>query len=448
MVKRSLHILLFFLFPMAVNAQDYHSLCNRDTADYGQFISRTLALLAESTPSHPYDVNIIVYGQSVSKQEWWIYLKEKIRTKFPYARIHMINKSVGGFASQKLWKTTEYDILPFYPDLVIFHVFGSHYDYEKILQMIRSRTSAEMLVWNDPWTGPNNWSDTMSFHLIPSFCDKYKLEFANVRTGWIDYLHNNGLTAGDLLTDGDHLNEPGNRLLADMLFRYFNYDPSREADPYHLVDSIVPDKIYGPGPLSLRFTGNRADIQLYPPAGDTSRTRVLIDKYHPSEFMGIYYISRPNADSTKDWPWQTGAIIHTSNHSPLICEKWTVTLTETDDSLRNFRFRIFGSLTGFDGTGTNTEKFISNSGRVIIEPEDWFLKEARDMFNINFNPGYTITWDVNATFADYTDNSEKLKYTLVQGVENRSHILKLSPYGHKNIPVERIIIYKPFLIQE
>ncbi len=411
-------------------------------------MTRTLSLLADSKPGRPYDVNIIVYGQSISKQEWWTFLEEKLKEKYPFARIHMVNKSVGGFSSQKLWKTTEYDILPFYPDLVIFHVFGSHTDYEKILQMIRSKTSAEMLVWNDPWEGPNAWSDTMSYHLIPSFCEKYKLEFANIRTDWFNYLHDQGMNSKELTIDGTHLNEAGNRLLAGMLIRYFKYDPAREADPLHLVDTIFPDKNVSPGALSIRFTGNRLDIRLAPAGNDTVRAKVLIDNNTPSDVQSMYYITRPNADSTKDWPWQTGAVIRISHLAPLVPEKWTITMTTVDDSLKRFHFKISGSLTGFDGNGVSDEKFVSNSGKVIIEPEDWFVKQAWDKFKVDFRPGYTISWAVNITCSDDIDNSERLNYTLIQGMDNRYHVIRLIPYRNKTIPVEKIIIYKPFIVQE
>ncbi len=410
-------------------------------------MSRTLSLLGTSKPGSAADINIIVYGQSVSKQEWWLLLKEKIESKFPDARIHMVNKSVGGFSSQKLWKTTEYDILPFYPDLVIFHVFGSHTDYEKILRMIRSRTSAEMLVWNDPYTRADSWSDTMSYHLIPSFCEKYKLEFANIRDKWMTYLTSHGLTGDELTVDGTHLNERGNRLLANLLFDYFSFDPSREADPYHLVDTVTTQDS-GPGPLSFRFTGNRADLFMEASVGDTVRAKVLFDNHSPSSIDDIYYNTRPNADSTLDWPWQTGAVIHTSNLNHRDCEKWTLEMTSMDDSISSFRFRIYGSLTGYDGNGISSEKFISNSGKLIIEPDDWFIKPAWDRFKVDFRPGYTITWEVRATFADYIDNIDQLNYTLIQGTENRSHFIRLIPFQDRSIPIKSIVIYKPFLLSE
>ena len=60
--------------------------------------------------------------------------------------------------------------------------------------------------------------------------------------------------------------------------------------------------------------------------------------------------------------------------------------------MKRFHFKISGSLTGFDGNGISDEKFVSNSGKVIIEPEDWFVKQAWDKFRVDFRPGYTISW--------------------------------------------------------
>ncbi|HYW95807.1 MAG TPA: hypothetical protein VE870_09480, partial [Bacteroidales bacterium] len=240
----------------------------------------------------------------------------------------------------------------------------------------------------------------------------------------------------------------GNRLLATMLLPYFNYNPARMPDPYHLVDTIVPAEPVQTGSLGLHFTGNRVDLCLEPFTDDTVKARILLDNYPPSSIGDIFSITRPNADSTKDWPWQTGAVIHTSNITPLTPERWTVRMTETGDSLEWFRFKIYGSITGYDGNGISTKKFISNSGKVIIEPEDWFVKQAWDMFKADFQPGYTITWNVRGTFHDYIDNSESREYTLIQGISNGSHYLQIMPYHHKRIPVEKIIVYKPFLISE
>ncbi|HKJ79488.1 MAG TPA: hypothetical protein VKA10_08130, partial [Prolixibacteraceae bacterium] len=138
-------------------------------------IQRTMHLLATSTPEKPNTVNILVYGQSLSAQDWWLEVKNHLNQKFPHAKINMINKAIGGFASQILIKTVERDILDYYPDLVIFHVFGSDVKYEEVLKKMRSLTSAEVLIWNDPQNKvpKSDWNTEMSYKKVPAFAAKY-----------------------------------------------------------------------------------------------------------------------------------------------------------------------------------------------------------------------------------------------------------------------------------
>ena len=99
-----------------------------------RYIQRTMNLLANSTPENPNTVKILVYGQSLSEQDWWLKVKENLKNRFPDANLIMENKAIGGFASQILVKTMERDLLDFYPDLVIFHVFEPIFNMKKCLK--------------------------------------------------------------------------------------------------------------------------------------------------------------------------------------------------------------------------------------------------------------------------------------------------------------------------
>jgi hypothetical protein len=69
-----------------------------------------MTLLATSTPAHRNPVRILVYGQSITKQEW----------------------------SQ--------DVYDFCPDLIIFHDFGGQDNYTKIIEDTRCNTTADILM--------------------------------------------------------------------------------------------------------------------------------------------------------------------------------------------------------------------------------------------------------------------------------------------------------------
>jgi hypothetical protein len=89
-----------------------------DTSLLGKYTSRTMNLLKNSTPEKKESVKILVYGQSISEQEWWLEVKRSVKERFPDADIIMENKAIGGFSTQYLFKTVEMDVGAFYPDLV------------------------------------------------------------------------------------------------------------------------------------------------------------------------------------------------------------------------------------------------------------------------------------------------------------------------------------------
>ena len=122
-----------------------------------------MALLATSTPQHRNHVRILVYGQSISEGIWWRHVERDLRTRFPNADLEMVNRALGGHASNYLVREAETDVYPFYPDLVIFHVYGAHTCYEQIISRIRSRTAAEVLITTDHLGGDEVPNDRGEF---------------------------------------------------------------------------------------------------------------------------------------------------------------------------------------------------------------------------------------------------------------------------------------------
>jgi len=199
-----------------------------------RYIQRTMNLLQTSTPEQRNTVRILIYGQSLSAQDWWLDVKQYFEKQFPHADLIMNNKSIGGFSSQFLTKTVKRDILDYYPDLVIFHVFGSDHFYEQVLLQMRSLTSTEILIWNDPQnkTEPNEWHEEMSYKIIPSFAVKYKCMLIDVRTPINKFIKEKNLNYADEFTrDGLHFNDKGCKLLASNIIPHLVYDSKFEPDP-------------------------------------------------------------------------------------------------------------------------------------------------------------------------------------------------------------------------
>ena len=111
-----------------------------------------MRLLSESRPAHRNTVRVLFYGQSITAQRWSQEVERSLRTRFPHADLVVENRALGGYPSQLLVKTAETDLYSFYPDLLIFHVYGAHDKYDDIIRRVRERTTAEILLQTDHLT--------------------------------------------------------------------------------------------------------------------------------------------------------------------------------------------------------------------------------------------------------------------------------------------------------
>ena len=416
----------------------------KDKSDYGRHIQRTMTLLATSTPHKRNTVKVLFYGQSITVQKWWKDVEKDLRRRFPHADIVCENRALGGFASQLLVRTAEYDLYPFYPDLLIFHVYGHHVRYEDIIRRTRQRTTAEILIQTDHVTKAveARWTKMMNYTFLPQYAKKYNCRLSRIRESWKRYLKDNKLKPQQLLRDAVHLNAQGEFLMAELVKQELVYRPELPQDEWRdMVRTYVVgrDVKWQGDRLRLEFEGNRVDA--IAGKGGKRSARVLIDGRKPSEFPECYYHARPSGTAGVGWP----AIKRISFQKPLVLETWTATFTDFNDAQDEFRFAVAGSKTGPDGNGTGKERFVSESGRVVIDPEDWVFAYCRRVSKNRTPNGFKVRWKVEGPFTDvYTpaqikDPSREYATTLAQGLENAAHTLELIGKA----PVAALRVYKP-----
>ena len=215
-----------------------------------EHLRRSLTLLSASTPADRKTVRVLFYGQSITQQGWWKEVERYLRSTYSNANLIVENRAIGGHAAQLLVKTAEADLYPFQPDLLIFHVYGSHIEYENIIRRVRERTCADILLQTDHLTTdaslteetdpakltPKQWDPWMNHVFLPATAAKYGACRADIHELWKAYLATNHLKAADLLRDGVHLNPHGEWLMAELLKAYLaplplksGYDPMNEA---------------------------------------------------------------------------------------------------------------------------------------------------------------------------------------------------------------------------
>jgi lysophospholipase L1-like esterase len=430
---------------------------------YGRRIQRTMTLLATSAPGRRNTVKILFYGQSITEQTWSRLVADDLRRRFPNANLIIENRAIGGHSSPRLLKTMEADVLPFYPDLVIFHVYGDDGDYERIIRRIRRETAAEILIQTDHLrrtddpakevTDPAKivrskemWDSWMNYVFLPRIAQEYGAELVNQRELWKAYLLDHRLEPGALLKDGVHLNEHGNYLMAEIVKAYLRYDPKFPTAPWkELVKTyeVGKDARWNNGKLALDFEGNRVDVIVKPGGGAARAAAIRIDGKKPSEFPELYAFTRVTHYPQSSWP----TMLRVQRGNPLLLEDWALTLTELSADYKQVKFTLAGSKTGDDGAGASAERFVSRSGRIVIDPEDWNLEYCLQVFKRPIAPGFKIEWKVAPLFVDEfsmpaaQDPSIETAVTLAQGLPNRMHRLEI--LGDARTPIAAVRVYRP-----
>jgi hypothetical protein len=152
-------------------------------------------------------------------------------------------------------------------------------------------------------------------------------------------------------------------------------------------------------------------------------------------------ISRPGDLPNKDWPWQVGTPIAIGHRSPLVPEQWKITIDSVDRTHGIAFFEANGSVTGFDGRGSTEQPFVSRSGRVQIEPENWWTHDVHGHYLLE--PGHTIQWQVSPISTDsWSPSGKGQSITVADGLPNILHVLHIHS-GETPLPIASVVIQRP-----
>ena len=438
-----------------------------DPARLGYGVQRTMRRLVESTPTHRNTVRVLFYGQSITDQAWWKIVAEDLRARFPNANLIIENRSLPGFASQLLVKTAETDLYPFQPDLLIFHVYGAHDKYEDIIRRVRERTTAEILLQNDHVTKPpdfteetdpaklppagRHWDAFMNHNWLPAMARKYGAELCDQRAVWKAYLRDNQLAPSALLRDDVHLNAHGEFLMAECVKACLRRNPAFDpapAEAWVRTLAVGRELQWADGKLRVEFTGNRVDLIARPAASAGRPLGVTLDGRKPSQIPELYGFTRALTTPPGKWPVRSPIIAPVGAEKPLVVEEWTLAVRRTDAEGKHFTFQLSGSRTGPDGEGRSDERFISPSGRVVLEPADWNVAYAMSLSGVQPVPEqFTARWRAELRGVDEWTNyaggnpAMEESVTLAQGLPNTRHVLELT--GGPEAGLAGVRVYHP-----
>ncbi len=438
-----------------------------------QKIARTLSIIRGSSPNDRKVLKVLFYGQSITRSGWHEAVVEHWRQIYPNTVFVVENRALGGFPSQALVRTTEQDIAAFYPDLIIFHVYGDHRDYEKIIRLFRSRTAADIIVQTDHgdvmpdprcdegihltlsrpagcagllWYHQRMWNDEMSYHKIPAMARKYALAVEPQRDWWRGYLLRTGSSPSDLLSDEIHPNARGKELIAEFFNKYFDGLVSQyNGEMAHDVDSLhLTEQERDSGSANVRIEGTRLELVSDRPL--TAWPAVSVDGQSPTNLDGCYQVSRTSSiETVPDWP----AIRRIVLMHDRVAENWTATLSDFSSDQKEFNFAVQGDKSGPQGTGSSEGTFVSSSGKLQIEPGDWMVERAWEHSKVPLHSSFRVNWSVDYVCGgkpevlDRGDGTTEYRYVLATGLTDTEHSIDLKDSTEDLGKIDRLIVYRP-----
>lgn len=404
-------------------------------------IQRTMKALEGSTAEKPAHVRVMFYGQSITEQAWTKSVQAQLEQRYPTATFEFLNAAIGGYQSPLLIRTADHDLYPWYPDLLFFHVYGPMDKYEEIVRRVRERTSAEIVIWTSHLCSTSRErmdevrpADDERAELIRAVAPEYNCMLIDLREKWRRHLKEAGTNFREYLSDGTHLNPKGcdlyAKLIGEELVRATELGDNPEASgTIATVAAASPAVTRGPdGSLMLRFTGNRVVAVSDGSGAAGARAKVLLDGQPMDGQPELWAITRPSKGPAGIW---MPAVNHISFSCVPVEEEWTLTcLPDSTPDGKRLHYKLRGSVTGDDGEGLSTERFVSRSQRAIIEPSDWRVAWTLGYKKATLPAGFQVAWRSYPMFTRaYEPKPAGTRTLLVQGCVNREHTLTLVPEG-------------------
>lgn len=364
-------------------------------------------------------------------------------------------------------------LIPEQPDLVVFHVYGGENDgsYERIIQNIRSHTTAELMVAThhlDNYGEARDRQKDAASRLRRDLAKKHGSELVEIRKEWVRYLKAHDLKASDLLSDNVHHNPHGGELWGALQARHFEVQPANPKDWEARVCRIdlrasrqgrLGRVTYDPkqwrktadgllaattgAPLRIEFEGSRVDVIS---RNGTGRADIRVDGKRPSKFLETWSATLPSSTPIDYRP----AIMRVGLTGLPVAETWKLTVTSVSQDGRTYDYLVRGSLSGDQGRGNQVGVFKSNNGIIELDPRMFTFSDAIRIRKKPIPTPFNVTWKTynrsldqwRRQAADASNPSGQV--TLVQQLKNDTHVLEIIPRSGA-IEIEQIIVHRPEL---
>jgi hypothetical protein len=156
---------------------------------------------------------------------------------------------------------------------------------------------------------------------------------------------------------------------------------------------------------------------------------VTIDERLPKDIDGCYQVTRSSPlESVPDWPaLRRITLLH--DHT---AEDWIATITKITPDQKWVDFTVRASATGDEGSGNSARHYLSKSGRLSIDGDDWMFEQGYDLKHVPLQVPAEVHWSVQYVCSgkpeiiDRGDGTTEYRYVLGAGLANVKHKVTLS----------------------
>ncbi len=441
-----------------------------------QAIGRSLSIIRSATPEKPQVLKVLFYGQSISTPKWTDQAIATLRARYPNVAFDYRNLALGGWSAVLLEQAVARDVEEVYPDLIVFHVYGDHRAYERIIRTLRSKTAADIIIQTDHvvypvepvcdtglhlrWSPPEgctghflfkqrSWEEFMSDVWAPALAAKYDLALEPRRQRWNAYLREHNLQIADLLADPPHPNTEGWTLMANLFTSWVgelvDHPENNENNTFGHVQSFTAPV---PGEKTrYEFDGNRAELIAAGPLD--GKVSLKIDGKDPGELDGCWQTSRvTRLPNVPEWPALKKIDVRQTYHE---ADVWTLRVRHLDTPQESFDFDLESARTGAEGSGSGSEVFKSLSGNVTIQPGAWNLSYAKKISGKGLEEEQSFQWErrfacVDEPATPLANGSVQQRHVLVTGLPNTRHVIELT-VSSDTPAISEFRAYRPPLIE-
>jgi hypothetical protein len=132
-----------------------------------------------------------------------------------------------------------------------------------------------------------------------------------------------------------------------------------------------------------------------------------------------------------------------------VAEEWTATIKDFSADQKDYVFTVQGTRSGSQGSGHSGQSFVSTSGNLEIEPDDWMVERAWEHTHVALHGPFQVSWSVSFVCGgepetiDRGNGSTEYRYVLATGLADTQHSMTIQGAVEDFAKIDHLNAYRP-----